>query len=62
MPVNVRLATVNGAVPVFVTVIVPVFEEPTLVDAMLKLLVLKLIAGATAVLLKLTILGLPVAL
>jgi hypothetical protein len=48
-------------VPVLVTVIVPVFVLLISVDATDKLLVLKLIAGSVAVLLKLTVLGLPLA-
>ena len=49
VPEIAKLDTVSGAVPVFVTVIVPVLVSPVVVDATDSELVLKLIAGATAV-------------
>ena len=49
VPVIAKLATVRGAVPVFVTIIVPVFDDPVVVDVTDNELVLRLMAGAVAV-------------
>ena len=62
VPVMFKLDIVKGPVPVFVTVIVPVFVAPAIVDAIAKLVALRLIIGAVAVPLRLTTAGLPLAL
>ena len=62
VPEIAKLETVSGPVPVLVTVIVPVFIVLTSVDAIDRLLVLRLIAGAVAVPPNVTVLGLPLAL